>query len=89
MTYTSDSKPLVSLSFIIGIIVFDNPNTLKIFVLSYRDNLEHTQKVWIEFGRPSLEFGKNKKKTQAYKVWILKKYFVQKIHVECLLLEMI
>jgi hypothetical protein len=47
------------------------------------------EKIWIEFGWRSPKLRQDKKKTQAYKVWIFKKYFLQEIHIECLLLEMI
>jgi hypothetical protein len=58
-----DSMKLCKLSFI-----FNNPNTLKNSIPSYRENFQHTRKIWIEFGQPSLKVGQNKTKIQAYKV---------------------
>jgi hypothetical protein len=69
--------------------VLNNPNMLENSIPSYWENLQHAWKIWIEFDQPSLEFKQNKKKTQAYKVWIFKKCFLLEIHFECLLLEMI
>jgi hypothetical protein len=69
--------------------ILNNPNTLKNLIPSYRENLQHAWKIKIEFGQPSPNFKQDKKKTKAYKVWILKKHFPQEIHVEYLLLEII
>jgi hypothetical protein len=84
IVWNVDSVKLYKLSSILN-----NPNTLKNSIPSYRDNLQHAQKIKIEFGQPSLELEQDKKKTKTYKVWILKKHFPQEIHVEYLLLEMI
>jgi hypothetical protein len=36
--------------------IFNNPNMLKNLVPSYRENLQHVWKIWIEFSQPSPEF---------------------------------
>jgi hypothetical protein len=33
--------------------VLNNPNTLKNLIPSYRENLQHARKIWIEFSQPS------------------------------------
>lgn len=55
--------------------ILNNPNTLKNSILSYRENLQHAWKIWIEFSWPSLELRQDKKKTQAYKVKFFKNHF--------------
>jgi len=42
--------------------VLNNLNTLKNFVLFYRENLQHVRKIWNEFGRPNSYLGQDKKK---------------------------
>jgi len=41
---------------------------LKNSILSYKENFQDTQKIWIEFDWPNPKFGQNKKKIQAYKI---------------------
>jgi hypothetical protein len=78
VVWNVDFVKLCKLSF-----VLNNPNTLKNSVPSYRENLEHAWKIWIEFGQPSPELGQDKKKTQSYKVWIFENHFHTKsmLHV--------
>jgi uncharacterized protein YybS (DUF2232 family) len=71
IVWNVDSVKLYKLSSI-----FNNLNTLKNLIPSYRENLQHAWKIKIEFGQPSPELKQDKKKTKANKVWILKKHFL-------------
>jgi hypothetical protein len=52
-----DSVKFYKLSF-----VLNNPNTLKNFVPSYKENLQCVRKIWNEFDWPSSYLGQDKKK---------------------------
>jgi hypothetical protein len=41
---------------------------LKNSILSYKENFQDTQKIWIEFDWPNPKFGQNEKKIQAHKI---------------------
>jgi hypothetical protein len=40
---------------------------LKNLVPSYRENFQHAQKIWIEFGRPSPKFGQKQEEDSNIK----------------------
>lgn len=54
--------------------IFNTPNTLKNFVLFYKENFQHGKKIWNEFGQPNLDLGQDKRRFKRIKYQTLNYY---------------